>query len=65
MYKVILCPNCGNVFMSEARRTVRCPYCKKHFYIKRLIRDGYLLKKSYSWDEAHNYLLSVTSRKKG
>lgn len=26
-YKVILCPNCGNVFETSEEKTTRCPYC--------------------------------------
>ena len=55
-YKVVLCPHCRRMFITQAEKHVRCPYCGKSYRMSRLVKDGFVLRRTYTWEEAHEFI---------
>ena len=58
-YKVIRCPKCHNIFLTQAYKTAVCPYCGKHITMSKAYEQGNILKESYSWDDIHTFMQNI------
>ena len=61
-YKVFECRYCHRYFLTQAEKTVTCPYCHSIMRVRDLIVGDYLVYSSDEWSEAMRFLQNLERR---